>query len=150
MSLTTRLDHASPAPLLHWLPSGSEVTAVRQIDGLHGAELHMCLAAVHVERPDPDHPLRPQLGYLRGGELVFRQPVVQQQTPGCIGRITQARVRLADRPDWLPRLAWPLALEGALVVELHFAHGALLSLTATGLHGGSSDGGAEFLESLAC
>jgi hypothetical protein len=118
----------------------------------HGTDrLRLQLSAVHVERPDPDHPLRPLRGYLRAGELVFRQPVVLRQTPGCIGRLTQGRVRLADRSDWLPRLAWPLALEAAVVAELHFAHGALLSLTAAGLHGGgNSDGGAEFLESLAC
>ncbi|MEY8689632.1 MAG: hypothetical protein AB9M53_07110 [Leptothrix sp. (in: b-proteobacteria)] len=112
--------------------------------------LRLQLSAVHVERPDPDHPLRPLRGYLRAGELVFRQPTVLQQTPGCIGRLTQGRVRLADRPDWLTRLAWPLALEAAVVAELHFAHGALLALTAAGLHGGDHGGGAEFLESLAC
>lgn len=114
----------------------------------HGADrLRLQLSAVHVERPDPDHPLRPLRGYLRAGELVFRQPVVLRQTPGCLGRLTQGRVRLADRPAWLTRLDWPLALDAAVVAELHFAYGAVLSLTAAGLQG---SGGTEFLESLAC
>jgi len=111
------------------------------------SRLRLQLSAVHVEQPDPDHPLRPQRGYLRGGELIFRQPVVLQQTPGCIGRLTQGRVRLAGHAGWLRRLAWPLALDVAVAAELQFAHGAVLSLTAAGLHGG---GGTEFLESLAC
>lgn len=131
-------------PML-WLPHDSELARIEQ----QPDALLLHFAVLHVEQPDPDHPLRAQSGYLPGAMLRLPQPQVRQWPDGSLGRITQGRVqRAAPGADAAPlQLTWPLHVEEPIELELGFAHGARLHVTARGLRG---LGGGEMRASCAC
>lgn len=128
-----------------WLPHDSELARIEQ----QPDALLLHFAVLHVEQPDPDHPLRAQSGYLPGAVLRLPQPQVRQWPDGGLGRITQGRVQRADPgADTTPlRLTWPLQIDAAVALELGFAHGARLHVTARGLHG---SGGSGWRAALSC
>jgi hypothetical protein len=119
-----------------------------EVKALHaaGRELRVVFAAAFVRAPAaPGH--APALGWLSGVELVFSDATADGPLDGAFGRIADGLWRRGAIAA--TRLPVPTELEGPLGLELHFANGARVSLSAGHLVARLPEA-PRFVESLAC
>ncbi|MEN9893538.1 MAG: hypothetical protein RLY78_3833 [Pseudomonadota bacterium] len=125
---------ATPLPSdLMLLPADAELASVEAV----GGGLVLQLSVIAARRPDPDHPLRPQDGWVRHVRLVLDQaasPAGPDPTPGRLRRLAVQRPgAAASTGPWPLTLPAPFTLAGPLTLQLTLVDGRALSLDAAAL-----------------
>ena len=124
--------------------SDSEVASVT----VEGDTLRVRFAAAHVTQPDTGSFTGCRRGYVEAVELLCRGgPWPTFHPAALMGRLAAGRVCVSGA--WRASLPLPAALDGPMLVELHFANRSELNFTATALSLAAPPG-AVFGESLAC
>lgn len=121
----------------------SEVSSVTAA----GPGLRVRLAAASVEREAAPPSTSATAGYCTGVVLRLDGVVVHERAEPAIGRVRAGVLRLDGRP--VRSCALPAVFNAPVDLELAFANGASLRVSAQGLAVGF-EGEADFHESLAC
>jgi hypothetical protein len=134
---------AEPTPIDRLEFAGSEICdMVWQDDGA----LHVTLSAAAVQR---HHGQQVTHGYLRPVLLRLEQAEVDGPLAEALGAISAGRLQDEATGAWCALVGVPSLVAGPLHLELHCAHGSVLSIRAQALEV-RVPGAAQFFENYAC